>query len=127
MRPRSRPVAARVALDRIAHASLAELYGGFSPIALALATFDWAAHLAVSPGRQSELAMSAMAKAAGLAKSALWSGAGAAQPQDDAPSRSDDRRFRAPEWGRLPFSLYADGFLAVERWWDEVTSKAARR
>ena len=36
---------------------------------------------------------------------------------------AEDRRFRAEEWGRWPFSVYADAFLAAEGWWDEATSE----
>ena len=93
-------------------------------MALALAAFDWAAHLAVSPGRQSELWMSAAAKQAALVRSfgaALHNDArGAAAPSQ---SRAADRRFAAKEWAEPPFSLYADTLLAAERWWDEATSR----
>ena len=43
----------------------------------------------------------------------------------DAPKRgaAEDRRFAAEEWRQWPFSLYAEGFLAAQRWWDEATSQ----
>ncbi len=107
-------------LDRVAHAAIAKLSGGFSPMAIAEAAFDWALHLAVSPGRQSALALSAFAKQASLAKTALHP-LRAAGPAAEL-GRPDDRRFGAEEWRRWPFSLYADGFLAAERWWDEAAS-----
>jgi polyhydroxyalkanoate synthase len=109
-------------LDRVSHASIARLAGGFSPMAIAEAAFDWALHLAVSPGRQSALALSALAKQGALAETALRPlrrrGAGAARDR----RRPDDRRFGAEEWGHWPFSLYAESFLAAERWWDEAAS-----
>ena len=110
------------ALDHILHTDIARLTGGFSPMALALATFDWGLHLAVSPGRQTDLAMSALAKQAALLPEAQIFAAksgdeGAAKP------RAEDRRFRAEEWGRWPFSVYADAFLAAEGWWGEATSE----
>ena len=43
-------------LDRLLHASAAPLTRGLSPVSLSLAWADWAWHLAVSPGRQMELA-----------------------------------------------------------------------
>ena len=46
-------------LDRLLHTSAAPLTGGLSPVALALAWADWAWHLAVSPGRQMDLAATA--------------------------------------------------------------------
>ena len=58
-------------LDRVAHANIAKLCGGFSPLAIAEAAADWALHLGVSPGRQSALALSAVAGQASLVDSAL--------------------------------------------------------
>src|SRR3954470_21484836 len=46
----------RDALDHAAHAGLAHLTGGLSPAAVAAAYMDWAVHLAISPGKQVELA-----------------------------------------------------------------------
>ncbi len=43
-------------LDRLLHASAAPLMADLSPVSLGLAWADWAWHLAVSPGRQMELA-----------------------------------------------------------------------
>jgi polyhydroxyalkanoate synthase subunit PhaC len=108
-------------LDRLTHANIATLSGGFSPIAIAEAALDWALHLAISPGRQSALALSALAKQASLAQAA-WpplSDGG----QGRARGLADDRRFGAEEWGQWPFSLYAESFLAAERWWDEAASQ----
>ena len=44
-----------VVLDRILHAAIGRVTGGSSPIGLSLAILDWAAHLAASPGRMTEL------------------------------------------------------------------------
>ncbi len=126
--PPSIPLAASVAenenpLDRVAHATIAKLSGGFSPMAIAEAAFDWGLHLALSPGRQAALSLSTLARQASLTEAAWRSLRGA--PVDDAPARgrAHDRRFIADEWRRWPFSLYADGFLAAERCWDEATSE----
>ncbi len=110
------------ALDHIVHTNIARLTRGLSPMALALAAFDWGAHLAVSPGRQSDLALSALAKQAALLPkaplSAAESGDGRAVEQ-----RARDPRFRAKEWSQWPFSFYVDAFLGAERWWDEAPSE----
>ena len=90
---------------------------------VAEAAFDWALHLAASPGRQAALALSALSKQAALLQtSASLSSEGSG---GDAPKRAaaDDRRFAAEEWRQWPFSLYAEGFLAAQRWWDEATSQ----
>src|SRR5579871_959550 len=78
-------------LDRVTHASIAKLSGGFSPLAIAEAATDWALHLGVSPGRQSALALGALAEQASLAESALAPLRGGAGP---APTRQRpaDRR-----------------------------------
>ena len=110
-------------LDRFTHAKIAQLSGGFSPMGVAEAAFDWAVHLAASPGRQTALALSALSKQAALLQtSASLSREGSG---GDAPKRAgaDDRRFAAEEWRQWPFSLYAEGFLAAQRWWDEATSQ----
>jgi polyhydroxyalkanoate synthase len=33
-----------------------------------------------------------------------------------------DHRFRAPEWQRFPFNIYAHSFLSLERWWEAATT-----
>ena len=109
--------------DRFTHAKIAQLAGGFSPMGVAEAAFDCALHLAASPGRQAALALSALSKqAALLQRSASLSSEGSG---GNAPKRAaaDDRRFAAEEWRQWPFSLYAEGFLATQRWWDEATSQ----
>jgi polyhydroxyalkanoate synthase subunit PhaC len=90
---------------------------------VAEAAFDWGLHLAASPGRQAALALSALSKQADLAQ------ASALLPSEDSggsapkPAAADDRRFAAVEWRYWPFSFYAEGFLATQRWWDEATSQ----
>ena len=109
--------------DRFTHAKIAQLSGGFSPMGVAEAAFDWALHLAASPGRQAALVLSALSKQAALLQtSASWSSEGSG---GSAAKRAgaDDRRFAAEEWRYWPFSLYAEGFLATQRWWDEATSQ----
>ncbi|RBJ72002.1 poly-beta-hydroxybutyrate polymerase, partial [Pseudomonas sp. MWU12-2534b] len=45
--------------NRAAHANVAAMTFGLSPVSLALAMLDWGAHLAVSPGKCFELATQA--------------------------------------------------------------------
>ena len=109
--------------DRFTYAKIAQLSGGFSPMGVAEAAFDCALHLAASPGRQAGLVLSALSnQAALLQKSASLS---SEDLDGSAPKRAaaDDRRFAAEEWRYWPFSLYAEGFLATQRWWDEATSQ----
>ena len=48
------------ALDGLLHAQAAELWGGLSPITLALAATDWALHLATQPAQTSRLVSEAL-------------------------------------------------------------------
>src|SRR5271166_2818258 len=109
--------------DRFTHAKIAQLCAGFSPMGVAEAAFDWALHLAASPGRQAALALSALSKQAALLQTSRSSSPEGSE--GDAPKRAgaDDRRFAAEEWRQWPFSLYTEGFLATQRWWDEATSQ----
>lgn len=104
-------------LDRLLHAGSAPWTGSLSPVSLALAWADWAWHLALSPGRQMDLA----ARAAQLGHEALAFAAGRA---DDHPAgeADEDPRFRHPDWTQWPFNLIRHGFRNQEAFWREAAS-----
>ena len=58
-------------MDRSLTAALARLTGGLSPAGLALAYWDWAMHLAFSPGKRMQLVDKAVRKSARLANYGL--------------------------------------------------------
>jgi polyhydroxyalkanoate synthase len=101
-------------LDRLLHTAASPMTGGLSPVALALATADWAWHLGVSPGRQIDLAA--------LAAQLGWQAAQAAVGQADEPAggADDDPRFRHPAWATWPFNVVRSGFRQVEAFWREA-------
>ena len=103
-------------LDRLLHAGSAPLTGSLSPVSLSLAWADWAWHLAVSPGRQMELA----GLAAQLAQDTLRVAAGATE---DAPAgeADDDPRFRHPDWTQWPYNAVRNGFRNQEAFWREAS------
>jgi polyhydroxyalkanoate synthase subunit PhaC len=108
------------AFDRSVRATISHATAGLSPAALAKAFFDYWLQLALSPGKQLDLARRAMIGAADnfafAARSALGSPSDLSErvlPQDD--------RFRGPEWMAFPFNFYAYGFLSIERWWEAAT------
>ncbi|CAM2175947.1 polyhydroxyalkanoate synthase subunit PhaC [Burkholderia latens] len=108
--------------NRAAHANVAAMTFGLSPVSLALAMLDWSAHLAVAPGKCFELA--AQAWLAAVAPTAPPNEGGA----DDAAADGlavhaghADPRFAAREWTAWPFSAYRDGFLSIQRWWRDAT------
>jgi polyhydroxyalkanoate synthase subunit PhaC len=126
--PASHPIAPQFAagpsskdVDRAVRAGIARVTVGLAPSALAAAFFDWALHLAASPGRQFELAGQAVEAAVENAGFAARCAQGGAHD----PCRwalPQDNRFRAPEWQRFPFNVYAHSFLSIERWWEAATT-----
>ncbi len=104
-------------IDRLLHAATARLTGGISLIGLSLAWFDWASHLAVSPGRQIELARNATVDLMRQIESAA-----AAWHEGSELSFTDnlDRRFNAPSWHKPPYSILVQQFRSIEDWWDEA-------
>ncbi|WP_374569644.1 PHA/PHB synthase family protein [Phenylobacterium sp.] len=123
------PAAARVAsepslenIDRSARAALARVTQGVSPNAMTASFFDWASHLARAPGRQTELYATAWTSLFRLQRFA-WRSLMREPGHEPFPPRPGDHRFDAPEWRMAPFNLYAQGFLALEDFWE----RSARR
>ncbi|WP_370049337.1 MULTISPECIES: PHA/PHB synthase family protein [Salipiger] len=114
-----RETQAHDAIDRSYHAALGSLTGGLSPMGLATAWFDWAAHLAGSPAKQAELHERAVANAAKAVQAAVSCPLHPASESCDAMAA--DKRFRDKEWQRAPYNLLAQWFLLTEDWWDAAT------
>ncbi len=109
------------AVDRLWSAQRGRLTGGLSPAALALAFIDWSVHLANAPGKQMDLAEKGGKAASRFAAHALGAATNrAAPPPVEAPP--GDNRFAAEEWGRLPYNLWAQGFLLGQQWWRDATT-----
>ncbi len=107
--------------DRTLHAVMAEMTGGFSPMALSEAWFDWWIHLSVSPARAREIFLSAIDEydhVSGVVSDRL-SGIETGHPCKR--SMPHDKRFRHEAWAKWPFAIYAESYLAAERWLDEAT------
>ncbi len=102
------------ALDALVHAAEARATFGLSPVALGLAFFDWATHLANAPFRRIELAYSATRQWRRLFEAA-W-GRTAIAPA------SGDHRFQAAGWRAQPFNLISQAFLLSEEWWATAAS-----
>ncbi len=114
-------------IDRAIHAQIARTTGGLSPAALAAAYWDWAFHLAASPGKQAQLAEKAARKTLRLTDYALRRFAGACGEDGErcAPCIEplpQDRRFSAPAWRNLPYDLMWQGFLLQQQWWHVATT-----
>jgi polyhydroxyalkanoate synthase len=107
--------------DRLLHAQMAKLTGGISPMSLALAGFDWAGHLMLSPSKRKRLAASLLEKTASMSVYAMQAASGQAVESVVTPP-SSDHRFLSDGWKRWPFNVIEQRFLLTEQWWDEATS-----
>ncbi len=108
-------------LDHMLHAQMAKLTGGMSPIALALAGFDWSAHLMSSPMKMQKLHQSLLSKAAQIGGYAMQAATGAANTPPITPPPAD-HRFVSEGWKGWPFNVIEQGFLLYQQWWEEATS-----
>lgn len=100
------PAAQHNVLDLYVRSQVARATGGVSPIAMRLAFQDWWQHLAMAPGKRSELA-------------SYWLGMLAGAGRGGAPD--EDTRFADDAWRSWPFAWYARGFKQLERFWAEAT------
>ncbi|MDJ1009263.1 MAG: alpha/beta fold hydrolase [Paracoccaceae bacterium] len=107
-------------LDRATRAALAQATAGVSPHSIMATWMDWALHLGRSPGRQLELSERAAQNAAKIGEQVRSLAMGEEKPAPFTP-RSHDHRFQAESWGRAPFSIWAQSFLAMQDWWDAAT------
>ena len=129
-RPRPSPQAAvapsaehpHQAMDRAVRAAIAPFTGGVSPHAYFAAWSDWALHLARSPGRQLELAERAVVDGMKVMAHAQRLALGEKPVPPFAP-KPHDQRFAHPLWAGVPFAAMAQGFLAVQDWWDAATDR----
>jgi polyhydroxyalkanoate synthase len=108
-------------LDRLLHAFQARLTAGISLAAVTAARMDWLAHLANAPGKQLSLAQKAAFDGWQLAVHAQRAALGLEADPPFQPG-SEDRRFDHPDWQRWPFNVMAQGFLAMEAWWEAATT-----
>jgi polyhydroxyalkanoate synthase len=115
------PPSDKFTLDHQLHAHMAKLTGGISPIALALAGFDWWAHLMFSPSKQQMLGQSLFEKAAQFNEYAARAPFAQESKPVTHPSPAD-QRFKGEAWKSWPFNVLEQGFLLSQSWWDEATS-----
>ena len=113
-------------VDRSLHASVAHLTGGLSPAAMAGAYWDWATHLASSPGKQMQLAEKAMRKTWRFSNYA-WRCALQPNAAPCIEPLPQDKRFSAEAWRRWPYALLYQGFLLNQQWWHNATTGIRRR
>ncbi len=108
--------------DRSLHAAIARFTLGLSPAALAKAYFDWALHLAVSPGKQLQLVHKAVRKSARFANYTYRSAVEGGKASCCIEPLPQDRRFTGVEWQKPPYNLIYQAFLLQQQWWHNATT-----
>jgi polyhydroxyalkanoate synthase subunit PhaC len=112
---------ATASIDRALRANLARLTAGVTPAGLATAWFDWAAHMAMSPGKHLQLTEKAARKLGRLALHCSQAVGNPDQPPCIEPL-PQDRRFSGEAWRRWPHSLVWQSFLLHQQWWHNATT-----
>ncbi|MBP7609986.1 MAG: poly-beta-hydroxybutyrate polymerase N-terminal domain-containing protein, partial [Steroidobacteraceae bacterium] len=95
-------------------AALGQLTGGMSPQAFGGAWWNVLSRLALAPGRQAQIAQTAIQQAIALAQ---FTG-GALKPQGEpvAPQAAGTpyaNRFADPAWAKFPFNVLAQSFITA--------------
>jgi polyhydroxyalkanoate synthase len=104
------------AIDRAFRAAIGKLTGGLSTTAYTAAWTDWAMQLALSPGRQMELTLDAMRRAAdSLAFASRAAGAEKLSPSEGLAAPADSR-FAADAWQQYPFNVLARAYQNGAAW-----------
>ncbi|MGD8428895.1 MAG: alpha/beta fold hydrolase [Ectothiorhodospiraceae bacterium] len=108
-------------VDRLLHAAVGSATRSVSPASLALAYTDWALHLSMHPGKQTQLTEKALRKALRLGVYASRCMThGSAEPC--ISPLANDNRFDDPAWQRMPYSLIYQSFLLTQQWWHNATT-----
>ncbi len=106
--------------DRWLHAAMGRATKGVSPAALIYSFTDWWIHLAMSPGKQAELAEKAGEKAIRLGTYTAHSMVDSETPCCINPL-PQDRRFASNEWNQWPYNFIYQSFLLNQQWWHDAT------
>ena len=109
-------------IDRSLHATIARFTLGLSPAALTKAYFDWAIHLAVSPGKQLQLVDKATRKAVRFANYAVRAAVEGGKTPCCIEPLPQDRRFDGADWQKPPYNFMAQAFLLQQQWWHNATT-----
>ena len=108
--------------DRSLHAAIARFTFGLSPAALAKAYFDWAIHLAVSPGKRLQLVEKAARKSFRFANYTFRSALQGGSAPCCIEPLPQDRRFDGADWQKPPFNFMYQAFLLQQQWWYNATT-----
>ncbi len=107
-------------IDRIVSVMLAKWTQGLSPTTLAGAYANWWVHLAMAPGKRTQLVQKALRKSARLALYNLNAASGRCEPCIEPLPQ--DKRFADPQWQSWPFNLIHQSFLLNQQLWHNATT-----
>ena len=114
-------------IDRSVHAATARFTAGLSPMALAGAYIDWAAHLASSPGKQLQLVEKAVKKSVRLATLRQPPRAGQRWRRALHRATAAGPALRRPSWRRLAVQSDLPGVPAAAAVVAQRDDRRARR
>ena len=97
-------------LDMLLQNNIAKLTGGVSPASMALAWMDWGMHIAMSPGKQVELA-NLLQKQMGSWPQLMASSTNSLAEEKSVSSAPADSRFSYAGWAHWPFNAMSQSFL----------------
>lgn len=108
-------------LDRAIKANMASLTGGVTPAGVSTVIYEWLTHLAMSPGKQFELAEEMVRKFEYLLHHSRQFHLGADSKPCIEPELSDGR-FKHEAWCRWPYNMFYQSFLLQQEWWRSATT-----
>jgi polyhydroxyalkanoate synthase len=106
-------------MDREFRTMLAQVTSGMSPLELSLATLDWISHLAISPGKRTQLVQSFVTK---LGRLGLYSLQSIIKKDAKGPASAIERRMSSDDWRRWPFNVLAEAHQTTKDWVKEATT-----
>ena len=106
-------------IDREFRTVLAQASQGMSPLELWLATMDWIAHLAISPGKRLQLLQSFFGK---LYQLGIYSVESLFRKDARGPASTIERRMSGEAWQKWPFKVFAQTHQTSKDWLREATT-----
>nr|WP_298413729.1 alpha/beta fold hydrolase [uncultured Halomonas sp.] len=108
-------------MDQAFKANMATLTGGITPAGVSTVIYEWLAHLAMSPGKQMELAEDVGFKVEHLLRHIRRANMSTGNQPCIEPTLQDDR-FSGEAWSRWPYNFIYQSFLLQQEWWENATT-----
>ncbi|WP_082140234.1 alpha/beta hydrolase [Halomonas sp. PR-M31] len=108
-------------MDQAFKANMSTLTGGITPAGTSAVIYEWLVHLAMSPGKQMELAEDISFKVEHLLRHIRRANAFMGTEPCIEPTLQDDR-FSGDAWSRWPYSVIYQSFLLQQAWWENAST-----